>query len=84
MTVKIIHQQIVVLSIRRCAETLAINVINNMADPADVYHVGSSKGFYINLPITNKLSDKTYLVFQDNKTTIDEIYSTVGELLRYE
>ena len=81
---KSIHQKIIVLSIRQSAETLAINIINDMADPADVYHIGSSKGFYINLPITNKLSDKTYLVFQDNKTTIDEIYSTVGELLRYE
>jgi len=81
---KSIHQKIVVLSIRRCAETLAINIINNMADPADTYFVGGSKGFYVNLPITSRLSDKTYLVFQDNKTTIDEIYSTVGELLRYE
>ena len=81
---KSIHQKIIVLSIRQSAETLAINIINDMADPADVYHVGSSKGFYVNLPITSRLSDKTYLVFQDNKTTIDEIYSTVGELLRYE
>ena len=84
MTVKIIHQQIVKKSIRKSAETLAINIINNIANPADVYYIGSSKGFYVNLPTTYKLSNKNYLVFQDNKTTIDEIYDIAGELLRYE
>ena len=81
---KSIHQKITVLSIKKCAETLAINVINNIANPADVYHVGGSKGCYINLPIANRLLDKNYLVFQDNKTAIDEIYDIAGELLRYE
>ena len=79
-----LQQKIIKVSIQKSAETLAINVINNMADPSDVYHIGSSKGFYINLPTTCKLSNKNYLVFQDNKTIIDEIYSIAGELLRYE
>ena len=79
-----INQTIVENSIKESAELLAIDIINDMADPRDAYKIKGAKEFYVNLPTECKLSNKRYFVCLDHKTTIDEIYDIAGELLRYE
>ena len=78
------RQKILENSIRESAELLAIDIINDMADPGDSYKIKGAKEFYVNLLTECKLSNKRYLVFEDNKSTIDEIYDIAGELLKDE
>ena len=78
------RQKIIENSIRESAEMLTSDIINDMADPKDSYKIRDDKEFYVNLLTECKLSDKEYLVFQDHKSAIDEIYTIAGNLLKEE